>query len=84
MQFKLNRHFSKSYQAVNAYVMIERISDYPSLSPIPKSTAMAGFVPQKTVEYYKWLIRIERAEFEKELLDIVSDKIFFFIFICKA
>ena len=37
---------------------------------------MTGLVPQETAEYYKWLIRIERAEFEKELLDIV---IFFFL-----
>ena len=27
---------------------------------------------QETVEYYKFLMRIERAEFEKELLEIVS------------
>ena len=27
---------------------------------------------QESVEYYKWLLRIERAEFEKELLEIVS------------
>ena len=69
--------------------MIESISDYPPLSPIPKSTAIAGLVPQGTVEYYKWLIRIECAEFEKELLDIVSDNFilfyfFIYIFICKA
>ena len=57
--------------------MTELISDYPPLSPIPKSTAMAGLVPQETAEYYKWLIRIKHAEFGKELLDIVSDKIFF-------
>ena len=29
-------------------------------------------VKQETVEYYKSLMRIERAEFEKELLEIVS------------
>ena len=61
--------------------MIEHISDYPPLSSIPKSTAMAGLVPQETVEYYKWLIRIECAEFEKELLDIVSDIFFLFLHI---
>ena len=27
---------------------------------------------QEFAEYYKWLLRIERAEFEKELLEIVS------------
>ena len=27
---------------------------------------------QESAEYYKWLLRIERAEFEKELLEIVS------------
>ena len=60
--------------------MIESISDYPPLSPIPKSTAIAGLVPQETVENYKWLIRIECAEFEKELLDIVSDNFILFYF----
>ena len=58
--------------------MIELISYYPPLSPIQKSTA--GLVPQETVEYYKWLIRIEHAEFEKELLDIVSDNFFLYLF----
>ena len=57
--------------------MIERISDYPPLTPTPKSTMMAGLVPQETAEYYKWLIRIECAEFEKELLDIVSNFLIF-------
>ena len=32
---------------------------------------------QETVEYYKFLMRIERAEFEKELLEIVSIQEFF-------
>ena len=82
MQLKSNHHFSKSYQAVNMYFITELFSDYPPLSLIPKSTVMAGLVPQETAEYYKWLIRIEHAEFEKELLDIVSDN--FFLFICKA
>ena len=27
---------------------------------------------QESAEYYKWLLRIERIEFEKELLEIVS------------
>ena len=27
---------------------------------------------QESAEYYKWLLCIERAEFEKELLEIVS------------
>ena len=27
---------------------------------------------QETVEYYNWLMRIEMAEFEKELLEIIS------------
>ena len=27
---------------------------------------------QETVQYYQWLMRIEHAEIEKELLDIVS------------
>ena len=29
---------------------------------------------QETAEYYHWLIRIERQQFEEELLDIVSIK----------
>ena len=33
---------------------------------------MAQKETQETAEYYKWLIRIERAKFERELLDIVS------------
>ena len=27
---------------------------------------------QESAEYYRWLLHIERAEFEKELLEIVS------------
>ena len=27
---------------------------------------------QETVEYYSWLLKIERADFEKELMEIVS------------
>ena len=27
---------------------------------------------QETVEYYSWLLRIERADFERELMEIVS------------
>ena len=27
---------------------------------------------QETTEYYRWLLQIEKAEFEKELLDIAS------------
>ena len=29
---------------------------------------------QETAEYYHWLIRIERQQFEEELLEIVSIK----------
>ena len=41
---------------------------------LPKITKMAEKISleQETVEYYKFLMRIERAEFEKELLKIVS------------
>ena len=60
--------------------MIERISDYSPLSLKQKSTTIVGLVPQETVEYYKWLIRIERTEFEKELLDIVSDNFLLCLF----
>ena len=31
-------------------------------------------LPQETAEYYSWLLRIERADFEKELMEIVSNK----------
>ena len=34
---------------------------------------MSGLEVQETAEYYKWLIRVEQAEFEKELLGIVSN-----------
>ena len=33
---------------------------------------MARSEKQETAEYYNWLLCIERAEFEKELLEIVS------------
>ena len=33
---------------------------------------MAMLEAQESAEYYKWLFQIERAEFENELLDIVS------------
>ena len=33
---------------------------------------MAQKETQEMAEYYKWLIRIKRAEFQRELLDIVS------------
>ena len=33
---------------------------------------------QKTMEYYQWLIQLERQEFEEELLDFVSVLLFFF------
>ena len=33
---------------------------------------MAKLEAQESAEYYKWLFRIERIEFEKELLEIVS------------
>ena len=33
---------------------------------------MASKGVQETAEYYQWLIRIERQEFEEELLEIVS------------
>ena len=29
---------------------------------------------QETAEYYRWLIRIERQQFEEELMEIVSIK----------
>ena len=31
-------------------------------------------LPQETVEYYSWLLRIEQADFEEELMEIVSNK----------
>ena len=39
-----------------------------------RPTAMAErySLEQKTVQYYNWLMRLEHAEFEKELLEIVS------------
>ena len=37
-----------------------------------KQDIMARLEKQETAEYYNWLLRIERAEFEKELLEIVS------------
>ena len=33
---------------------------------------MARLKAQESTEYYKWLLRIEHIEFEKELLEIVS------------
>ena len=33
---------------------------------------MARLEAQESAEYYKWLLRIERIEFKKELLEIVS------------
>ena len=33
---------------------------------------MAQYKQQEMAEYYRWLLKIERNEFEKELLDIVS------------
>ena len=33
---------------------------------------MSRLEEQESTEYYKWLLQIEKAEFEKELLDIVS------------
>ena len=33
---------------------------------------MASKGVQETAKYYQWLIRIERQEFEEELLEIVS------------
>ena len=33
---------------------------------------MASKEVQETAKYYQWLIRIERQEFEEELLEIVS------------
>ena len=50
-------HFKKSFYLLTFQVV---------------QTNMAQKETQETVEYYKWLIRIERAEFERELLDIVS------------
>ena len=50
-------HFEKSF-----YSLIFRVVQ----------TNMAQKVTQETAEYYKWLIRIKRAEFERELLDKVS------------
>ena len=31
-------------------------------------------LPQETAEYYSWLLRIEWADFEKELMEIASNK----------
>ena len=39
---------------------------------------MARLEAQESAEYYKWLFRIERIEFEKELLEIVSISFFLF------
>ena len=33
---------------------------------------MVRLEKQEMAKYYKWLLRIERAEFEKELLEFVS------------
>ena len=33
---------------------------------------MARSEKQESAEYYQWLLKIERTEFEKELLEIVS------------
>ena len=33
---------------------------------------MARLEKQESAEYYQWLFKIERTEFEKELLEIVS------------
>ena len=33
---------------------------------------MARLEAQESAEYYKWLLQIERVEFEKELLEIVG------------
>ena len=38
---------------------------------------MARLEAQESAEYYKWLLRIEHIEFEKELLEIVSTFFFF-------
>ena len=35
-------------------------------------TKMAQRDTQETAEYYHWLLRIERQQFEEELLEIVS------------
>ena len=31
-------------------------------------------LPQETAEHYSWLLRIEQADFERELMEIVSSK----------
>ena len=36
-------------------------------------------LPQEMAEYYSWLLRIEWADFEKELMEIVSSKFSLFI-----
>ena len=43
-------------------------------------TAMARLEAQESIEYYQWLFRIEREQFEKELLEIVS-KHYIYIYI---
>ena len=40
-----------------------------------ESSMMSRAEVQESAEYYKWLLCIERAEFEKELLEIVSSRI---------
>ena len=40
---------------------------------------MARLEAQESIEYYQWLFRIEREQFEKELLEIVS-KHYIYIF----
>ena len=43
-------------------------------------TAMARLEAQENIEYYQWLFRIEREQFEKELLEIVSENYIFLWF----
>ena len=42
--------------------------------------AMARLEAQESIEYYQWLFRIEREQFEKEFLEIVS-KHYIYIYI---
>ena len=43
-------------------------------------TAMARLEAQESIEYYQWLFRIEREQFEKELLEIVSKHYIYILF----
>ena len=45
---------------------------------------MARLEAQESIEYYQWLFRIEREQFKKELLEIVSKHYVHIIFLFMA